>query len=146
LLQDHQISARRRLLGMSYFKTPRKTGLDLYILRPQIALKEHDEKQLYLARQHVFDVRNMYAVLTDLIHKNISKARIVSHLRLKNPIDLPHDRYALQRQITASVCTRFKVVDILLLFPCILVSTNSGWPSPSKVVCKATSSKNIRQK
>jgi len=40
-----------------------------------IALKEHDEKQFYLARQHLTDIRNMYAVLTDLIHKNISKIR-----------------------------------------------------------------------
>jgi hypothetical protein len=41
----------------------------------QLALKEHDEKQLYLARQHLLDLRNMYAVLTDLIHKNISKVK-----------------------------------------------------------------------
>ncbi|KAF9015585.1 proteasome activator pa28 REG alpha/beta subunit [Cyathus striatus] len=40
-----------------------------------LALREHDEKQLYLARQHLSDIRNMYAVLTDLIHKNISKIR-----------------------------------------------------------------------
>ncbi|KAM6498494.1 Proteasome activator pa28 [Amanita muscaria] len=39
------------------------------------ALHEHDEKQLYLARQNLIDLRNMYAVLTDLIHKNISKIR-----------------------------------------------------------------------
>jgi len=40
-----------------------------------IALKEHDEKQLYLARQHIVDLRNLYAVITDLIQKNISKIR-----------------------------------------------------------------------
>ncbi|RDB28483.1 Proteasome activator complex subunit 3 [Hypsizygus marmoreus] len=40
-----------------------------------LSLKEHDEKQLYLARQHLLDIRNIYAVLTDLIHKNISKIR-----------------------------------------------------------------------
>ncbi|KAG6821388.1 hypothetical protein H0H93_014185 [Arthromyces matolae] len=40
-----------------------------------LALKEHDEKQLYIARQHVLDLRNMYAVLTDLMQKNISKIR-----------------------------------------------------------------------
>jgi hypothetical protein len=39
----------------------------------QIALKEHDEKEFYLARQHIFDLRNLYAIITDLIHKNISK-------------------------------------------------------------------------
>ena len=37
------------------------------------ALKEHDEKQLYLARQHVIDLRNIYAVITDILHKNINK-------------------------------------------------------------------------
>jgi len=41
-----------------------------------LALREHDEKQLYLARQHMFDLRNMYAVLTDLMHKNITKIRV----------------------------------------------------------------------
>ncbi|KAF8733939.1 hypothetical protein AX14_003558 [Amanita brunnescens Koide BX004] len=40
-----------------------------------LALREHDGKQLYLARQNLTDIRNMYAVLTDLIHKNISKIR-----------------------------------------------------------------------
>lgn len=40
-----------------------------------LALKEHDEKQLYLARQHLLDLRNMYAVLADLVQKNISKIR-----------------------------------------------------------------------
>lgn len=39
----------------------------------QIALREHDEKQQYLARQHLFDLRNIYAVMTDIIHKNIAK-------------------------------------------------------------------------
>ncbi|KAJ7631189.1 proteasome activator pa28 REG alpha/beta subunit [Roridomyces roridus] len=40
-----------------------------------LALKEHDESQLYFARQHLIDLRNIYAVLTDLIHKNIAKIR-----------------------------------------------------------------------
>ncbi|KAJ7675382.1 proteasome activator pa28 REG alpha beta subunit [Mycena rosella] len=40
-----------------------------------MALKEHDDNQFYLARQHLIDVRNIYAVLTDLIHKNIAKVR-----------------------------------------------------------------------
>ncbi|KAF8898959.1 proteasome activator pa28 REG alpha/beta subunit [Infundibulicybe gibba] len=40
-----------------------------------LSLKEHDEKQLYLSRQHLFDIRNIYAVVTDLIHKNITKIR-----------------------------------------------------------------------
>ncbi|KAJ7492393.1 proteasome activator pa28 REG alpha/beta subunit [Mycena latifolia] len=40
-----------------------------------MALKEHDDNQFYLARQHLIDLRNIYAVLTDLIHKNIAKIR-----------------------------------------------------------------------
>ncbi|KAJ7897094.1 proteasome activator pa28 REG alpha beta subunit [Mycena olivaceomarginata] len=40
-----------------------------------LALKEHDDNQFYLARQHLNDLRNIYAVLTDLIHKNIAKIR-----------------------------------------------------------------------
>lgn len=40
-----------------------------------LALIEHDEKQLYMARQHIFDLRNIYAVLTDILHKNINKIR-----------------------------------------------------------------------
>jgi len=42
---------------------------------PQHALKEHDEKQLYLARQHLIDIRNIYAVISDILHKNINKIR-----------------------------------------------------------------------
>jgi len=41
-----------------------------------LALHEHDEKHLYVARQNMIDIRNMYAILTDLIHKNISKIRV----------------------------------------------------------------------
>ncbi|KAJ7161344.1 proteasome activator pa28 REG alpha/beta subunit [Mycena crocata] len=41
-----------------------------------LALKEHDDHQFYLARQHLIDLRNIYAVLTDLIHKNIAKIRV----------------------------------------------------------------------
>ncbi|KAF8922161.1 proteasome activator pa28, REG alpha/beta subunit [Mucidula mucida] len=40
-----------------------------------IALKEHDEKQLFYGRQHIVDVRNLYASLMDLLQKNISKIR-----------------------------------------------------------------------
>ncbi|KAJ7040379.1 proteasome activator pa28 REG alpha beta subunit [Mycena alexandri] len=40
-----------------------------------MALKEHDDNQFYQARQHLVDLRNIYAVLTDLIHKNIAKIR-----------------------------------------------------------------------
>ncbi|KAK0466408.1 proteasome activator pa28, REG alpha/beta subunit [Desarmillaria tabescens] len=40
-----------------------------------LALKEHDEKQIYFSRQHIIDIRNMYASLMDLIQKNITKIR-----------------------------------------------------------------------
>jgi len=39
------------------------------------ALIEHDEKQLYMAKQHLISIRNIYAVLTDILHKNIAKIR-----------------------------------------------------------------------
>ncbi|TBU54886.1 proteasome activator pa28 REG alpha/beta subunit [Dichomitus squalens] len=41
----------------------------------QLALKEHDEKQLYVARQNLHDLRSIYAVLMDILHKNIEKIR-----------------------------------------------------------------------
>jgi proteasome activator subunit 3 (PA28 gamma) len=40
-----------------------------------LALKEHDEKQLFFARQNLVDIRNVYAVMTDILHKNITKIR-----------------------------------------------------------------------
>jgi len=40
-----------------------------------LALQEHDEKQMYLARMHIYDLRNIYAVITDILHKNIIKLR-----------------------------------------------------------------------
>ncbi|KAH7930507.1 proteasome activator pa28, REG alpha/beta subunit [Leucogyrophana mollusca] len=40
-----------------------------------LSLKEHDEKQLFFSRQHLIDIRNIYAVLTDILHKNIAKIR-----------------------------------------------------------------------
>ena len=43
----------------------------LYVL--QLALKEHDEKQIYVARQNINDLLSIYAVLTDILHKNIDK-------------------------------------------------------------------------
>ena len=38
-----------------------------------MALKEHDQKQIYVARQNLYDIRNVYAILTDILHKNINK-------------------------------------------------------------------------
>ncbi|KAL1718487.1 proteasome activator pa28 [Schizophyllum commune] len=40
-----------------------------------MALREHDEKHIRVARENLTDVRDLYAVMTDLIHKNITKIR-----------------------------------------------------------------------
>lgn len=40
-----------------------------------LALREHDEKQLFFARQNLIDIRNIYAVITDILHKNMAKIR-----------------------------------------------------------------------
>lgn len=72
MLEARQISWRRRLQGhMSYYNNLSiRCSSD-----PQLALLEHDEKQFYLARQHLSDLRNLYAIIMDLMHKNISKVR-----------------------------------------------------------------------
>ncbi|KAH6916933.1 proteasome activator pa28 [Coprinopsis sp. MPI-PUGE-AT-0042] len=40
-----------------------------------LALKDHDEKQFYFARQHLYDLRNVYATITDMAQKNITRIR-----------------------------------------------------------------------
>ncbi|KAN0100447.1 Proteasome activator pa28 [Tylopilus felleus] len=40
-----------------------------------LGLKEHDEKQLFFARQNLTDIRNVYAVMTDILLKNMAKIR-----------------------------------------------------------------------
>ncbi|KAJ3721623.1 proteasome activator pa28 [Lentinula raphanica] len=39
------------------------------------ALIEHDEKQIFNARHHLLDIRDLYAALTDITQKNIVKIR-----------------------------------------------------------------------
>ncbi|KAG9119358.1 hypothetical protein FRC07_005656 [Ceratobasidium sp. 392] len=39
-----------------------------------IALREHDEKQFYMCLRNLIDLRNIYAILMDVIHKNFQKA------------------------------------------------------------------------
>lgn len=51
--------------------TPDEQTINLTAL--QVALREHDERQLYNARRTLHDLRTIYAVLTDIIHKNITK-------------------------------------------------------------------------
>ncbi|KAJ4484936.1 proteasome activator pa28 [Lentinula edodes] len=41
------------------------------------ALLEHDEKQIFSARHHLLDIRDLYAALTDITQKNISKVKFV---------------------------------------------------------------------
>lgn len=71
----------------------------------QLSLKEHDEKQLFYARQHLIDLRNVYAVLTDLIHKNISKV-IAVYAGLEIILN-SSNRYGLPKPTTALASTRF---------------------------------------
>ena len=61
--------------------SPRFLGSEF---QQQIALKEHDMKQFYLIRRDIFELRNLYAVLTDLLHKNIAK---VNEFSKPNAID-----------------------------------------------------------
>ncbi|KAG2122069.1 proteasome activator pa28 REG alpha beta subunit [Suillus cothurnatus] len=46
-----------------------------YVEDYTLGLKEHDEKQFFFTRQNLVDIRNVYAVLTDILHKNIAKIR-----------------------------------------------------------------------
>jgi len=43
-----------------------------------LALREHDMKQFYIARQDIHELRNLHAVLTDLLHKNIAKVKWIN--------------------------------------------------------------------
>ena len=63
-----------------------------------MALREHDEKHIRVARENLTDVRDLYAVMTDLIHKNITK---VSFLRYRacNLSDCGY-RFARRRRTT----------------------------------------------
>ena len=40
----------------------------------QRALEEHDKRQIYSARERLREIQNIYAILADVIQKNISKA------------------------------------------------------------------------
>ncbi|KAJ3853140.1 proteasome activator pa28 REG alpha/beta subunit [Lentinula lateritia] len=41
------------------------------------ALLEHDEKQIFDARHHLLDIRDLYAALTDITQKNITQVKFV---------------------------------------------------------------------
>lgn len=73
MLQTAQVPECRRLRGISW-DTSHSVG-EVLTRGLQLALKEHDNKEIYMARQHLQDIRNIYAVLTDLIQKNITRVR-----------------------------------------------------------------------
>jgi len=62
---------------------PDNPPINLTVL--QISLREHDERQLYTTRRTLHDLRTMYAVLTDIIHKNITKVFLENYLHHSNP-------------------------------------------------------------
>ncbi|TFK30850.1 proteasome activator pa28 REG alpha beta subunit [Coprinopsis marcescibilis] len=64
--QDHLTRAK---IGSKLVKYP---NLEDYTL----ALRDHDEKQFFVARQSIHDLRSVYASITDMMHKNISKIRV----------------------------------------------------------------------
>ena len=75
-----------------------------------MALQEHDEKQLYVARQNLIDLRNMYAILTDIVHKNITKVRFSPQM-MHRSINLSC-RSARRKVITQSAYTNsFELLD-----------------------------------
>ena len=84
-----------------------------------MALKEHDQKQLFFARQHILDIRNVYASLTDMMHKNISKVNflVVSHERIADSLAPASDTQAEGKQqykfILAASPYTLKVLKIL---------------------------------
>lgn len=106
MLKASQVSKCRRLCG-SYTSGPPTYQISHKL--EQLSLKEHDEKQFYLARQHLLDLRNMYAVLTDLIHKNITKASFIGLYALVIE-QSPSSRSAHQKQIIAWDYTRFNAL------------------------------------
>ena len=39
----------------------------------QLGLKELDEKAMFTAKSNIYDLRNIYATMTNIFHKNIAK-------------------------------------------------------------------------
>jgi hypothetical protein len=74
-----------------------------FIRANQIGLREHDEKTLYVARQNLSDLRNIYAVLFDILNKNIQKASSCSP---KSMHAEPACSSAHRKETTHQTCTR----------------------------------------
>lgn len=70
-IEDYAVSRNTAVLTSCVWTDV--VGSALEMLNVQLALREHDARQLYMGRQHVVDIKNIYAILTDLIHKNIKK-------------------------------------------------------------------------
>jgi hypothetical protein len=79
----------------------------------QLALKEHDEKQLYVSRQHLFDIRNIYAILTDIIHKNIAKVSLNGITIYLNILIVLH-RSACRRETMVSLYIEMSALPLFL--------------------------------
>ena len=72
MLKVSQVSQYSGLQGE--FSSQNMIGLILFsnfLLKH--ALHEHDEGQLYVARHHLQDIRNIYVVLTGLIRRTFPK-------------------------------------------------------------------------
>lgn len=75
----------------------------------QLALKEHDEKQLYIARQNLHDLRSIYAVITDMLHKNIEK--VYFRIRIAYNVTKVYYIRSVHRKVTTlALCTSLMTV------------------------------------
>lgn len=57
-----------------------------------------------MARQHLYDLRNIYAVLTDILHKNIVKASMPFPSILASTNDALRHSFGYQKATTARAC------------------------------------------
>lgn len=101
----------------------------MLILLKQSALKEHDQKQFFLARQHLIDIRNIYATLTDMIHKNIDKVSVSSASPNSMFTDKSADPKTQSQQRLESVLSEHRhhsYIESLEYVEAIQGSTNDG--------------------
>ena len=110
MLEDHQIPSRGGL-RRAYMRDHRWA---MRLIGRQVALKEHDERQLYLARQNIRDLRNIYAVLTDIIHKNLAKVRLFWPYSSCRSAHLSSS-FVHRKATTALACTDIR--DLYAIYP-----------------------------
>jgi hypothetical protein len=63
---------------------------------------EHDATQFRLAQQNLLDIRYIYAVLTDLLHKNITQACPPFSLKADDETDPKHSS-VIETQCTTNL-------------------------------------------